>query len=111
MVTLILFGLLTAQDVPPPPPPPPAPVAEPAPLPPPPPATTPAPSLSTTPAPEPPPAVEPEAERAQPFHSSGNDAFGDVAPGGFTIRTLTQIRYRGTFTPAPAGSDERATVQ
>jgi hypothetical protein len=111
MVTLILFGLLTAQDVPPPPPPPPAPVAEPAPLPPPPPATTPAPSLSTTPAPEPPPAVEPGAERAQPFHSSGNDAFGDVAPGGFTIRTLTQIRYRGTFTPAPAGSDERATVQ
>jgi hypothetical protein len=116
MVSLILFGLLSAQVAPAPqePPPPPAPAAEPAPTlvtPAPPPPPPPAPALSTTPPPTPPPAVEPEAERAQPFHSSGNDAFGDVAPGGFTIRTLTQVRYRGTFTPALAGSDERATVQ
>jgi hypothetical protein len=114
MVSLILYGLLTAQDpsAPQEPPPPPPPAAEPtpaAPAPPPPPA--PAPALSTSPPATPPPPVEPEAERAQPFPSSGNDAFGDVAPGGFTIRTLTQVRYSGTFTPARAGSDEAATVQ
>jgi hypothetical protein len=107
MVTLILVGLLTAQEAAPPPAPPEPPpaVAPAAPV-------TPAPALAAPPPPvPPPPTVEAEPEPAQPFHSSGNDAFGDTTAGGFTIRTLTQVRYRGTFTPAPARSDERATVQ
>jgi hypothetical protein len=108
MVSLILFSLLSAQDPPPPPPPPPEPVVAPAG-----PATpaVPAPALEAPPPPVPPPAIEAEPEPAQPFHSSGNDAFGDTTTGGFTIRTLTQVRYQGTFTPARDGSDEAATVQ
>jgi len=103
MVSPILLGLLLAQDPATAPPPPPT---EPPPA-----APAPAPALAAPPPSAPPPAAEAEPEVAQPFRSSGNDAFGDNTTGGFTIRTLTQVRYRGTFTPAPAGSDERATVQ
>ena len=106
MVSPILLGLLLAQEPSAPPPPPETPPPAPAPAPP------PAPALAAPPPPAPPPpAVEAEPEAAQPFRSSGNDAFGDTTTGGFTIRTLTQVRYRGTFTPAMAGSDEAATVQ
>src|SRR5438552_12023396 len=77
----------------------------------------------TTPEP-PPPAVPPapaapalvqpaesEPESAPLFHESGNDAFGDAPLSGFSLRTLTQVRYRGTLTPTAAQPDELATAK
>jgi hypothetical protein len=42
---------------------------------------------------------------------SGNDEFGDMTMSGFSIRTLTQVRYAGTFTAAGADPDSKATAQ
>jgi hypothetical protein len=51
---------------------------------------------------------EPEATPA--LRESGQDEFGDMTVGGFSIRTLTQIRYAGTF--AGAGDpDSQATAE
>src|SRR5204863_9307489 len=44
-------------------------------------------------------------------HESGNDAFGDAPLSGFSLRTLTQVRYRGTMTPNGAQPDELATAK
>jgi hypothetical protein len=82
----------------PPPPPPPAPVVVPQPPPP----------ISVAPVVTP---IEAEPEPAALARESGNDAFGDTTVNGFTIRTLTQVRYRGSFTPKGATQDEYATVK
>jgi hypothetical protein len=105
MVTLFsaLFGLLTAQVPPPPPPAPEAPPAAVLPAPPPPPVPPPAPVLVP---------ADAEPEKAVPFRESSNDAFGDAVMSGFTLRTLTEVRYGQTFTPDTRdGSDEDATVK
>ena len=106
MVSLFpaLLGLLTAQV--------PAP-AEPTPVQvPPAPAVDPAPVMAPTPPPAPPALpLEVEPEAAPLFRQSGTDEFGDTNLGGFTLRTLTQVRYRQSFTPASAGHDEMATAK
>jgi hypothetical protein len=53
-----------------------------------------------------------EPEAVAPFRESSNDAFGDNVMSGFTLRTLTEVRYRQTFTlRTPNGSDEDATAK
>jgi len=112
MVSLVpaLLGLLTAQVAPPvEPTPPPTPVQVP-----PAPAVDPAPVMAPAPPPPPAPpatALEAEPEAAPLFRQSGTDEFGDTSVGGFTMRTLTQVRYRQSFTPAGAGHDEMATAK
>jgi hypothetical protein len=41
---------------------------------------------------------------------SGNDEFGDMTMSGFSIRTLTQVRYMGMFT-ATGEPDSKATAE
>lgn len=104
MVSLLpaLLALLIAQE--PPPPPPAVPVV-------------PAPAVDPVPVPAPPPPPAPagtvlESEPEPPaFREVTNDAFGDATLGGFTLRTLTQVRYRKTVTKSRASHDEQATVK
>jgi hypothetical protein len=113
MVSLLpaLLGLLTAQVASP---------AEPTPTPapvqvPPAPVVAPAPAVAPAPPPAPSPPtlvpVEVDPEAAPLFRESGTDEFGDATLGGFTLRTLAQVRYRQTFTVSGAGHDEQATVK
>jgi hypothetical protein len=55
-----------------------------------------------------------QAELATPVPTmteSGNDEFGDMTMSGFSIRTLTQVRYAGTFTAAAPNPDSQATAE
>jgi hypothetical protein len=56
--------------------------------------------------------AEPELEVPVPsaIRESGDDELGDLSLGAFTLRTLTQVRYAGTFT-APASPDSAATAR
>jgi len=56
--------------------------------------------------------AEPELEAPVPsaIRESGDDELGDLSLGAFTLRTLTQVRYAGTFT-APASPDSVATAR
>src|SRR5438105_4949950 len=107
MVPLFLATLVAvAQANQPPPPPPPSP---------PPPSLAPPAASATTVvpvAPEPPaPAESDEGEKASVTRGeSGNDAFGDVTMSGFSLRTLSQVRYGGTFTDG-GDADQQATVK